>query len=191
MTTRELSAPPVEPVGVAEAKSHLLVDHDGDDVLIAALIRAARQHVERETRRALVIRPFRRYLDAWPERRVVDLAPSPLHRVVEVRIYDAEGAPEVLDGALWLADLGAEPGRLMLRRGVMALPGRPLSGIEIDFEAGYGTAGEDVPEALRQAVLALVAHWYEHRSAVVEAGAMAVLPLGLEATLAGHRVLTL
>ena len=128
MTTRELSAPPVEPVGVAEAKSHLLVDHDGDDVLIAALIRAARQHVERETRRALVIRPFRRYLDAWPERRVVDLAPSPLHRVVEVRIYDAEGAPEVLDGALWLADLGAEPGRLMLRRGVMALPGRPLSG---------------------------------------------------------------
>ncbi|MEZ5841426.1 MAG: hypothetical protein R3D02_13700 [Hyphomicrobiales bacterium] len=191
MTTRELAPPAVEPVTIAEARDALLLDHDADDVLIAALIRAARQHVERETRRALIARSFRRYLDVWPSNRIVSLSPAPLRRVLEVRIHAGDGTPELLDGSLWLSDLGAEPGRMMLRRGVMALPGQPLSGIEIDFEAGYGTDPADVPEELRRSLLALVVHWYEHRSAVVEAGGLAVLPHGIDAALAGYRLLAL
>jgi uncharacterized phiE125 gp8 family phage protein len=39
------------------------------------------------------------------------------------------------------------------------------SAIEIDLEAGFGPAAADVPAPIRQALLMLVAHWYENREA--------------------------
>lgn len=44
----------------------------------------------------------------------------------------------------------------------------PVDELTIDYTAGYGGAG-DVPIDLRQAVLTLVAYWYEHRDAVTTA----------------------
>ena len=45
----------------------------------------------------------------------------------------------------------------------MALPARLAAGIELDVTVGYGDAAVDVPEALRQAICLLTAHWYENR----------------------------
>ena len=42
-----------------------------------------------------------------------------------------------------------------------------INGVKITFTAGYGDAAGDVPEPLRQALLLLVAHWYERREPVV------------------------
>ena len=46
-------------------------------------------------------------------------------------------------------------------------PGVAALGIEIQFTAGFGAAATDVPAPLRQAILLLVAHWYENREPVV------------------------
>ena len=46
-----LTAPAAEPWSVADAKAFLRVEHDDDDAIIAALIAAARNHVEALTRR--------------------------------------------------------------------------------------------------------------------------------------------
>ena len=54
-----VTAPTEEPVSLAEAKLHLRVDYTNDDVLIGALITAARQHAENDTRRALVTQTWR------------------------------------------------------------------------------------------------------------------------------------
>lgn len=43
-----------EPVSIAEAKQHLVVIHDADDLLIASYIAAAREVVEQQTCYALV-----------------------------------------------------------------------------------------------------------------------------------------
>ena len=40
------------------------------------------------------------------------------------------------------------------------------NGVEIDFVAGHGDAPADVPPPIRQALLLLIAHWYEHREPV-------------------------
>ena len=49
---------------------------------------------------------------------------------------------------------------------------------EIDFTAGYGSSGVDVPQPLRQAIRLLVTHWYEHRSAVGDNDDAAATPFG-------------
>ncbi len=61
-----VTAPTEEPVSLAEAKLHLRVDYSNDDVLIGALITAARQHAENDTRRALVTQTWRQVLDQFP-----------------------------------------------------------------------------------------------------------------------------
>ena len=39
-----------------------------------------------------------------------------------------------------------------------------MNGIEVDVTAGYGDNSVDVPSVLRQAILMLAAHWYDHRA---------------------------
>ena len=60
-------------------------------------------------------------------------------------------------------------------------------GIEIDYAAGYGVDREDVPVDLRQALLVLVAYWYEHRDAVTMAGSGSVVPSGFDRMVAPYK----
>jgi uncharacterized phiE125 gp8 family phage protein len=62
---------------------------------------------------------------------------------------------------------------------------------EIDFTAGYGSSGVDVPQPLRQAIRLLVTHWYEHRSAVTLGDAAAATPLGYRELVAPYRRMAL
>ena len=64
-----VTAPAAEPLTLAEAKLHLRVDDTADDALIGALITAARQHAEHDTRRALVTQTWKLALDASPRQR--------------------------------------------------------------------------------------------------------------------------
>ena len=56
------------------------------------------------------------------------------------------------------------PGRVVLTEGaVPPLPGRVANGIEIQYTAGYGATEDNVPVLLRQGMLQVIAHLYEHR----------------------------
>ncbi|MFD1333894.1 head-tail connector protein, partial [Methylopila musalis] len=57
-----LTAPAAEPLGLADAKAYLRLDHDDEDALLGELIASARAEVERLTRRVLVAQRWR--LDA-------------------------------------------------------------------------------------------------------------------------------
>ena len=62
---------------------------------------------------------------------------------------------------------------------------------EIDFTAGYGSSGVDVPQPLRQAIRLLVTHWYENRSAVVLGDDASATPLGYRELVAPYRRMAL
>ena len=190
MTAALITGPALEPIALADAKAHLRIDHDADDTLLQAAIASARYHVETVTKRALIAQGWRIYLDAWPRSRIVRLAVAPVITVDAVTVYDAAGEPMVLDPADYEADTASVPARLVLAAGAPA-PARAVNGIEIDVTAGYGPSSVDVPGALRQAVLMLVAHWYEHRGAVGHDLAVLTAPLGFEALVAPHRILSL
>jgi uncharacterized phiE125 gp8 family phage protein len=177
-----LEGPAVEPVLVAEAKAHLRLDGDAEDNLIGALIAAARVSVEAETRRALIAQSWRAFVEPWPEEGVF-LPVAPALSVEAVRGIDAEGAATELTEDEYEFDIA--DGSVIIDPVADALR------YEIDFTAGYGLSGVDVPQPLRQAIRLLVTHWYEHRSAVVLGDSPTAIPLGYREMLAPYRRMAL
>ena len=178
-------APAVEPVSTGEAKAHLRVDGEDEDGLIARLVTTARRHLEGRTRRAFVDQGWRTTLDGWPADGIVVLRPAPLAAVEAVTVFDGEGTPHVVAAADYTVVAARMPGLVRIA-GVAS--GLAANGLEIDFAAGYGPAATDVPEPLRQAILMLVGHWFEHREAARIGAIAAPVALGVEALAAPYRV---
>jgi len=182
-----LAGPAEEPVTLAEAKAWVKLDGADEDALLATLITAARLHLESVTGRALLTQSWRLVLDAWPAGGEVRLPVAPLSALTEIRAFDEDGDGHTLALEQFLVAPGDEPVRLLLPATVAGMPVlRQRFGIEIDYVAGFGAAA-DVPQELKQALLVLVAHWFEHRDAVVIAGSGAVIPFGFDRLIAPWR----
>jgi uncharacterized phiE125 gp8 family phage protein len=186
-----LVGPAAEPITLVEAKQFLRVEHDDDDDIITALIAGSRIHVETQTRRALITQSWRLTRDAWPATGCLALLPVPVKTLDAVRVYKSDGTTLALDLAGFALDKSEAPARLLFANGAPVVPQRAAAGIEIDITCGYGDAGTDVPEPLRQAIRLLVAHWYENRGLVAVGSEVAVLPQSAAALIAPYRVLAL
>jgi uncharacterized phiE125 gp8 family phage protein len=55
--------------------------------------------------------------------------------------------------------------------------------------AGYGDDAEDVPQAIRQAMMLMIGHWYENREDTLGVGNIQRIPQGSEYLLWPYRVL--
>lgn len=164
MTLVMTSGPVTEPIGVAEAKAHMRVDSTAEDTLISSLIVTSRLHIEAALGLALLTQTWSYFIDAWPRSREVVLPLKPVQAVSAVRVWTQEGTSQMLPADAYTLDGEGKPPRLVLSRSAAPpVPGRSASGIEIAFSAGYGDAGADVPAPIRQALLLLVAHWFENR----------------------------
>lgn len=159
------SGPAVEPVSLDEAKAHLRIDGTSEDALVASLILTSRLHIEAALGLALIHQGWRLILDSWPKGGIVRVPLSPLTSVAEVRVKNAAGVGDVVAAADYSVVVAGRPQRL-IAKGAWPVPGVAAAGIEIDFTAGFGVAAEDVPAPIRQALLLLIAHWYEHRDPV-------------------------
>ena len=170
MIHRLLTPATVEPVTLAEAKVVCAVDADltEEDAHIEHLIRSARHYVQGDL--ALYGNPLRLAQEGWlngwgywPRDSWFQLRIMPATAVTMVAYTPVGGVLTEMD----LADfyLEAEQGRLFHITG--AWPGAVLgpTGVAVTFTAGY--APVDVPPDLKEAMLAMVAHWFENREAVV------------------------
>jgi len=183
-----LIAPAVEPLSVANAKAFLRVAHDDDDTVIASLIAAARGQIEAQTRCALITQTWRVTCDAWPADRRIRPRLAPLRSLAAARVFDASGAPRLLDAGAFAVDTAA--GAIVVPL-APALPGRAAGGIELDLVCGFGEAASDVPELLRHALRTLVAHWYDNRGLVAIGQSIAMMPASVAAMIAAYRVRSL
>lgn len=188
MTTVLLSGPAVEPIALAEAKAHLRVDTSSEDSLIQSLIMASRLHIEAALDLALITQTWRHQRDVWPPSRVLILPLRPIQSVTAVTLHDDDETSRSLDTGAFVLDGFANPARLVWRgHGAVPAAGMVANGIEIDFVAGHGDGAADVPQPIRQALLLLVAHWYENREPV-EIGATATsIPAGVSELLMPYR----
>ena len=118
------------------------------------------------------------------------MLPAPVKTLDAVRVYKSDGTTLGLDLAGFALDKISAPARLTFTRGALPAPERPVAGIEIDVTCGYGDAA-DVPEALRQAIRLLVAHWYENRGLIAVGHEVAMLPQTVASLIAPYRVVAL
>ena len=180
-----LIAPPaIEPVSLAEAKLYLRIDSADEDDLVRALITASRLLIEAASGRLLINQTWRLILDAWPAGGALRLPLSPAAQIAGARVFDVSGtAVPVSPGALAL-EPGSDPPLLRVLGSVSA-PGRLRAGVEIDIVAGFGPSGASVPEPIRQAMLRMIALWFENRGDAIGAGPS--LPAPVMALVAPYR----
>lgn len=188
MSLTMLTAPAVEPLSVDEAKEHLRVDGASEDTLISSLIMTSRLHIEAALGLALITQTWRQTLDRWPKNSEVIVPLRPLQAVSEIRVYDGNGGSAVVPAEDYIVDVAGNPGRIVPAGSLLPTPGKKAAGIEIAFTAGYGDAATDVPAPIRQALLLLVAHWYEHRDPVEIGTAGVAIPAAVSRLLKPYRL---
>ncbi|MEO8883893.1 MAG: head-tail connector protein, partial [Devosia sp.] len=177
-----------EPVTLDEAKAFLRLDTTDEDPLVTSLITAARLHIEGISGRALLSQGWRTVLDCWPPGGVVTLPVGPLLSLTAITAYDADGNATELATDDVLVAANATPVQLFVPPGFgSAAILRDRQAIEIDYVAGYGSDGGDVPATLRQALLILVGYWFENRDSVIIAGSGSVIPDGFDLLVAPYR----
>ncbi len=184
----KLTVPPtVEPLDLAVAKLHARVENGvaEDDGLLNVLIVAARQYVERATQRSLITQTWELVLDTFPNSAQVKLPFGPVQSVTSVTTYDEANAAAIFTSTGYLADTYGD--RVTLVDGY-SWPSdlRANNGVIITFVAGYGSDPEDVPAAIQQAMLMLIAHWYENRESVVPGSTTTPIKQGVDTLLAPY-----
>ncbi len=193
MKTSKLLIPPaVEPVTLEEMKAHARITDNAEDVLLSALIVAARQWCEAYTRRAFIKQTWAQYISARPLGDRIELIRPPLIDVVAVRTYDDADQETIWFDGNYFVDASSEPALLVLRNGkTWADFERAANGMVIEYQAGYGPAPSDVPEVARLAIKQLALHWYEHRGEAVVEGSAAKVPLIIESLLQPLRLISM
>ena len=178
-------------MGRGEAKSPLRVDTRADDTFIGRLITVAGQNVESHLRRALISQTWEVVLDAFPGG-VIRLPKPPLASVTSIKYTDDEGNESTYSSANYVVDSDTEPGRVVLKSGQTwpAVTLAAANGVRVRYVAGYGAAGSNVPQAIRQAILLVIGSVYENREDVLVAQGVSigVLPFGVVALLAPYRI---
>lgn len=146
-----------EPVSLADAKAYCRVLDANDDALITALIKAAREFVENRTEHVLVRRSItaqRPYFGNY-----IELYRRPVISVDALSYTATDGTAATY--STFTSRLAGSPARVYPAfNGVW--PALGVGGeVTVTYTAGYA-AGEE-PQGLIQAMLMLIATWYDQR----------------------------
>jgi uncharacterized phiE125 gp8 family phage protein len=163
----EIGSPAIEPVSVAEARDHLRVDIDTDDLLIYNMIAAAREYVEIYCNRSFAKHAYRADIAGFENQ--MRLPGKPIQSVTHIKYYSS-ASPSVLTTLA--------TSNYQLHRDVVSLSyggtwpavyPRP-DGVQITYQCGYSdlaSPSEDTvantPKSVRQAILLTVGDLYENR----------------------------
>jgi len=166
----ELStAPSGDVVDMADVLDHLRVSDESEYTYLAALVDRAVRWVERRTQRQLLTATWKLYLDAFPAE--IQLRKLPVASVTSIQYVDLDGDTQTLSATYYQTDYKSadRPGRIMPAYGYSWPNTRSsiYNAVTVTFTAGYGAASA-VPETIKQAIMMLAGHWYDHREAVDE-----------------------
>lgn len=173
-----ITEPTVEPITLAEAKTHLRVNNSLENDLITALIVAARQWVEGYTMRPLMTQTLQANYDYLTTTEIL-LNKFPIQSITSVKYIDLSGTEQTIDSSTYTTDLISPIGRIKLA----SIPSSKttLNAIKIRFVAGY-TSAELVPKTYKSAMYLLIAHLYENRQEA-QSQSLTEIPFGIKVLL--------
>jgi uncharacterized phiE125 gp8 family phage protein len=185
-----VTPPASEPITRAEAKLHLRIITDPadtsthpDDALIDALIAAARQFAEQETKRSLMTQTWKYTADAFPRGDVFQssawlrefsipdqalvLEKGPVSAVASITYLDMTGQPQTMASTDYTVDASSPLARITPVFGKIWPPTLPQIGaVQVQFTAGYGDASA-VPSGIKAWMKLRVGALYENREEIV------------------------
>jgi len=201
LTLQQVTPPASEPITLDEAKAHLRQDVSAEDSLIETLIQVAREHTENVTGRALITQTWKYALDDFPpfywqphnhrhhvhDQHAIRLPKAPVQSVESVEYVAPDGSNQTVDASVYRVDSVSEPARVTEADGShWPTTNSVTNAVTLTFKAGYGDTASDVPAAIRQAILLLIGHWYDHRR-TVEGDGMAEMPMSAKSLLAPYK----
>lgn len=151
----ETAAPANEPVTLEEAKRHLRVFHSDEDDYIGALIATARDHVEKYCGARWAEIELVANCDDWCDLTYLPFAP--IVALTSIAYTGAGGVSAVVDAAEY--EFRADARSVVLKPGQHWPVKQHGSRITVTMAAG----AEDVPPAVKHAILLRVEDFYEHR----------------------------
>lgn len=176
------TVPPTDmPVSLFEARAHLRVDGQEEDVLIAALIEAAVSHLDGWSGilgRCIMQQTWRQDLAWFPcEVRL----PFPDVQSVVIQYVDVDGATQTFPSGSYHL-INTISGGMLCPKSGHAWPsvGIAPDAVKITMVCGYNA----VPAGIKQAILLHVGAMFENRSSMTEA---ALMPFAYDALIAPHR----
>ena len=172
--SKVIYAAQTNPVTLQEAKTHLRVDHSDEDALINILVQAATEMAELHTNRSFITQTRQMKFDNFPCVDITiqngplisisgtDTASSP--NTLGITYYDEDEALQTLSASAYWVDSSSNIARIVVKEswpGTYVMP----NAVTVTYTAGYGAAS-DVPAAIKQAILLILGHLYEHRESV-------------------------
>lgn len=189
MPYKLITPPTSEPVTLVEAKQHLKVDFSDDDLLIGAMITAAREYAEMKTQRQLVTAQWKLVLDSFPGPSLIGVPfgvpyslpghailinKTPLLTVDAITYLDMSSTRQTMPPADYAVESTSEPARVTPVFGkIWPIPLPQIGAVEVDFTSGYGAPDAQgnwtpgtVPEGIKRWILLRVGALYENREEI-------------------------
>lgn len=166
-----------------------------EDTMIDTLIKTARRYVETILNRALITQTWDLWLDRFPSQPYIDMPLPPLVSITSIKYYDTSNTEYLFPlapaaaGTAYYVDVISHPGRVGLVYGVSwpSMTLRDYNGVDITYVCGYGATAATVPEEIKQAILLLIGHLYEHREETTDK-ALSHVPMAFDALLSPYRI---
>lgn len=182
MSLTLVTAPTSEPVSLSEMKSHMRLDGNDDDSYVTKCIKAARQWIEGQTKRALVTQTVDYAIDSnwpmWNGLPMIRLPLNPIASVSSITYVDSNGTSQTLATSQYTVAARTHGSYIVPAYGVTWPSVRDVpEAITVRFVAGADTVDED----LKIAVKILASYYYENRE--TSSGA----PRAVEALISPYR----
>jgi uncharacterized phiE125 gp8 family phage protein len=163
-----LITPPLQSaVSLDMAKTHLRVDHNEEDAIIAAYVEAATQSldgIDGALGRCLINQTWKLTLDSFPE--FIEIPLPPCQSITSVTYVDVAGAVQTLAPinyqAVGLGGVSAASIHPAYGKSWPSARSQPEA-ISVTFVAGYGPSYADIPEPIIARLLARVGALYAYR----------------------------
>lgn len=167
MAINVTTKPSKDPVELEDAKAYLRVVGNDDDATISRLIKTAAEHAEDHANIALITQTIEQTCDLFPAGDVIKLERPPLISVTSVSYYDVDDALQTFSASKYQVVTTKTPGRVVLNDGE-SWPSTydREDAVKVTYQAGYGSDQSDIPMGIKQAIMSLVNHWYDHRDVI-------------------------
>lgn len=165
MSLNKITDASVEPISLAEAKAHLRLMHDDEDLLISSFISAARTDCENRLQRTLITSTWQLTLPHFSP--AIHLPMGDVQSVTAVTYKDQAGTTQPLSPSAY--QLGRLNGQPLL----MPAPGQSwpatltgvIEAVDIEYLAGYGDTADKVPSPIKAWILLALGDLFENRQA--------------------------